>query len=43
MNISKGSVATLCLGWAFALLLGVAVGLNPPFILLLVWTVLILI
>lgn len=43
MNISRGTVSTLCLGWAFALLLGVAVGLNVPFILLLVWSILLLI
>ncbi len=43
MNISRGTVATLCLGWAFALLLGVAVGLNLPFVLLVIWTVLLLI
>lgn len=43
MNITKGTLATLCLGWAFALLLGAAVGLNVPFILLLAWSILLLI
>ena len=43
MNTSRGTIATLCLGWAFALLLGVAVGLNVPFILLLAWSILLLI
>lgn len=43
MVINKGVIATLCLGWAFAILLGVSVGLNIPFILLIVWTVLLLI
>jgi hypothetical protein len=43
MNISKSTVATLCLGWAFALLLGVSLGLNLPFILMVVWTILLLI
>ena len=41
--MNRGTLATLCLGWAFALLLGVAVGLNLPFILLIVWTVLLVI
>jgi hypothetical protein len=43
MNISRGTIATLCLGWAFALLLGVALGLNVPFVLLVIWTILLLI
>jgi hypothetical protein len=43
MIFNKGTVATLALGWAFALLLGLSFGLNVPFILLLIWTVLILI
>ena len=43
MNINKSVVATLCLGWAFALLLGLAMGLNVPCILLAAWTVLLLI
>jgi hypothetical protein len=43
MNLSKGTLATLCLGWAFAVLLGVSMGLNVPFILMIAWTVLLLI
>jgi len=43
MNISRGTIATLCLYWAFALLLGVGAGLNLPFILMIVWTILLLI
>jgi hypothetical protein len=43
MNISRGTIATLCLGWAFALLLGVSLSLNAPFVLLVIWTVLLLI
>lgn len=41
--MNKSTIATLCLGWAFALLLGVAIGLNAPFILMVVWTILLLI
>jgi len=43
MNINKGTISYLCIVWAFALLLGVAVGLNVPFVLLVVATVLYLI
>lgn len=43
MNISRGVIATLCLGWAFAFLLHVSVGLNIPFVLLVAWTILLLI
>ncbi len=43
MIVNKSTLATLCLGWAFALLLGLAVGLNVPFILMLIWTILLLI
>ncbi len=43
MTINRGTIATLCLGWAFALLLGVSLGLNVPFILLVIWTILLLI
>lgn len=42
MTINRGTIATLCLGWAFALLLGVGMGLNVPFILLVIWTILLL-
>jgi hypothetical protein len=43
MTINKGVIATLCLGWAFAILLGVSIGLNVPFILLVIWSILLLI
>jgi hypothetical protein len=43
MTISRGSIAYLCFVWAFALLIGVVVGLNIPFVLLAVGTVLYLI
>lgn len=43
MNLSRSTLATLCLGWAFALLLGLAISLNVPLILLIIWTVLLLI
>lgn len=43
MNINKSSIAYLCFIWAFALLLGVSAGLNLPFILLAVGTVLYLV
>jgi hypothetical protein len=42
MNISKKSVADLCVGWAIAILLGLSFGLNAPFVLMLIWTVLLL-
>jgi hypothetical protein len=43
MNINKGNIAWLCVVWAFALLIGVVAGLNLPFILLVIATVLYLI
>jgi hypothetical protein len=43
MNINKGTIAWLCVAWAFALLIGVVAGLNVPFLLLVVATVLYLI
>ena len=43
MVINKGNLAWLCVVWAFALLVGVVVGLNVPFVLLVVATVLYLI
>lgn len=43
MVINKGAIANLCVIWAFALLLGVSMGLNMPFILLVIATVLYLI
>ena len=42
MNCSRGTLATLCLYWAFALLLGVTAGLNLPFILMVAWSLLII-
>jgi hypothetical protein len=43
MNISKSSIAYLCFAWAVFLLLGVSVGLNLPFVLAVVGTILYLI
>lgn len=43
MNISRGNLAWLCIVWCFAILVGVVMGLNVPFILLVVGTVLYLI
>ena len=43
MNINKGNLAWLCIVWAALLLLGIAVGLNIPFVLAVVGTVLYLI
>jgi hypothetical protein len=40
MNISKGTVAWLCFAWAALLLLGISVGLNLPFVLAVVGTIL---
>lgn len=42
MNITKGTIAQICLYWAIVILLGIAVGLNVPFILMVIWTVLVL-
>ena len=43
MSVNRGVIATLCLGWAFALLLGVSFSLNIPLVLLIIWTVLLVI
>ena len=43
MNISKSSIAYLCFAWTVFLLLGVTVGLNLPFVLAVVGTILYLI
>lgn len=43
MNINKGNFAWLCVVWAFALLVGVVVGLNAPFVLLVIATILYLV
>lgn len=43
MNINKGTVGWLCFAWAVLILLGIAVGLNVPFILAVIGTVLYLV
>lgn len=43
MNINKGNVAWLCFAWAALILLGLVVGLNVPFLLAVIGTVLYLI
>jgi len=43
MTFNKGNLAWLCFAWAALLLLGLAVGLNVPFILSVIGTVLYLI
>jgi hypothetical protein len=43
MNISKGSIANLLVVWCFAMLLGITVGMNVPFVLLIVATLIYLI
>jgi hypothetical protein len=43
MNINKGNLAWLCFAWAALILLGIGAGLNLPFILAVVGTVLYLI
>jgi hypothetical protein len=43
MNLSKTNFGFLCFCWTVFLLLGLAVGLNAPFILALIGTVLYLI
>jgi len=43
MNISKSSIAYLCFAWTVFLLLGVTVGLNLPFALAVIGTILYLI
>ena len=43
MVLSRSTLGTLCLGWAFALLLGLSLGTIVPLILLLIWSVLLLI
>ena len=42
-NISKGTIATLCFYWTVFLLLGIVAGINLPFALAVVGTVLYLI
>lgn len=42
MTINKSNLATFCFLWAFALLLGLAFGLNVPLVLMIVGTVLLL-
>ena len=43
MSITRGTIAQICLVWAFALLLGLSFGLNAPLVLILIYTILILI
>jgi len=43
MTINKGSIPWLCFAWAVLLLIGISVGLNLPFILAVVGTVLMLV
>lgn len=43
MTINKGTVANLCVIWAFALLLGLSFSLNIPLVLLIAATILFLI
>lgn len=40
MTINKGTIGWLCFCWAALLLLGLAVGVNAPFILAVIATVL---
>jgi hypothetical protein len=40
MNISKGTVAYLCFAWVVFLLIGISVGLNLPFVLAVIGTIL---
>lgn len=37
---NSGSLGWLCFAWAALLLLGIAVGLNPPFVLAVIGTIL---
>lgn len=43
MTINKSAIAHLCALWCFALLLGISLGLNVPFILLVLASILYLI
>lgn len=43
MKINRGNLAWLCFAWCALLLLGIAPGLNIPFVLALVGTVLMVI
>lgn len=38
----NSALATLCLWWAIALLLGLTVGMNIPFILMCLWSLAVL-
>ena len=41
MQINKGSmIGLLCLAWAFGILFGLTIGINAPFILFLIATIL---
>lgn len=39
-NLNRASIAWLCFAWGFGLLLGLTIGLNVPFILFLIGTIL---
>lgn len=43
MTLNRGSLGWLCFAWAALLLLGIAVGLNLPFVLAVIGTVLYLV
>lgn len=43
MTINKGAIANICVLWCFALLLGITLGLNVPFVLLVIATILYLV
>jgi hypothetical protein len=43
MNINKGNIGWLCFMWAVLILIGITVGLNVPFVLAVIGTVLYLI
>jgi hypothetical protein len=43
MTINKGSIGWLCFMWAVLILIGISVGLNVPFVLAVIGTVLYLI
>jgi hypothetical protein len=43
MTFNRGNLGFLCLAWAFFFLLGGAIALNVPFVLLLIATVLYLV
>jgi len=40
MNITKGGIAYLCFAWTVFILLGLTIGLNVPFVLAVIGTLL---